>query len=421
MRLSKSLKHALNILLHSKLRSWLTIIGIVLGVAAVVSIVSIGQGLQQNVQNRLGGLGANILTISPGGGRAAAGFRGGALEHGNIGMAQSSTTSTTSKNLTIKDIQVLKLINGVKFIEGIVSGRGETYYLSEKATLSIDGVDPLVWKDMTISEIAEGRMLGPSDYGVVVVGSRIGKNTFKQPLALNRILTIEGKAFKIIGILKEAGSGDDNKVIMPISAARDTLEDKGGDNFDSIVIKTINPDVVDAVMAEADSKLMISRHLTSKRKDYRINTAKATQERLADITNTLTLFLGAIAAVSLIVGAVGIANTMFTSVLEKTKEIGIMKAIGAKNRDILLIFLFNAGFVGLVGGLIGIGFGSIISALLPNIGLRLMGNGGAISTVIKPSLLVYSMLLSIAIGMIAGVIPAYRASKLRPVDALRYE
>jgi putative ABC transport system permease protein len=417
MKLSKTLKHAMNILLHSKLRSWLTIIGIVIGVASVVSIVSIGEGLQANVQDRLGSLGADLITISPGGGRASSAFRGGFGRGGR----SSTTTSTSAKNITDKDLQVLKSIEGIKYIQGIVSGRGESYYLSEKSTVSVDGVDPIAWKEMTTSELQSGRLLGPADFNVVVVGSNIAKSTFKQPLALNRIITIEEKAFKIVGILKEAGGGDDSKIIMPIKAARETLEDVGETKFDSIVIKADNPDFVDSIMENADKKLMISRHVTTRNKDYSISSAKATQERLADITGTMTLFLGAIAAVSLIVGAVGIANTMFTSVLEKTKEIGIMKAIGAKNRDILLIFLFNAGFVGLVGGLIGIGLGSVISAALPNLGLRLMGGGGGLNTVIPPSLLIYSMLLSLLIGMIAGVIPAYRASKLKPVDALRYE
>ena len=420
MRFNKSLKLAVNILVHSKLRSWLTIIGIVIGIAAVVAIVSIGEGMQQSVESRLGGLGADIITVSPGGGRASASFRGG---HGG-GMPGSTATAATAKNLTKKDVLVLQSVEGVEFIQGIVSGRGEVYYLGEKATVSVDGVDPLVWKEMTTSELESGRFLGPSDYNVVIVGSRIAEDTFKQPLALNRMITIEDKAFKIVGILKESGGfgGDDNKIIMSIKAARDTLEDVGSDEFDSITLKAANTDDVDQIMEEADKKLMISRHLTEKEKDFRISSAKSTQETMSDITQTMTLFLGAIAAVSLLVGAVGIANTMFTSVLEKTKEIGIMKSIGAKNRDIMMIFLLNSAIVGLVGGLLGICLGTGISSLLPLLGMRMMGMGReGMTTVITPMLLIYALLISIGIGMVAGVIPAYRASKLKPVDALRYE
>jgi putative ABC transport system permease protein len=418
MKLSKSLKLALNIIVHSKLRSWLTIIGIIIGIAAVVAIVSIGEGMRQNVESRLGGLGADIITISPGGGRASAGFRGGPGEQG------STATSTEAQNLTKKDVLVLQSIDGVKFIEGTVSGQGEVYYLGEKATISIAGVDPLVWREMTTDELDSGRFLGPSDYNVVVVGNNIAENTFKQPLVVNRMITIEGKAFKIVGILQESGSfgGDDRRIIMPIEAARDTLGEVGSDEFDSITIKAASTDDVEQIMAEAEQKLLISRHLTESKKDFSISSTKSMQETMSAITQTMTLFLGAIAAVSLLVGSVGIANTMFTSVLEKTKEIGIMKSIGAKNSDIMMIFLLNSAIIGLIGGILGICLGSAISSLLPLMGMRLMGvGGGGMTTVITPLLLMYAALLAIGIGVVSGLIPAYRASKLKPVDALRYE
>ena len=420
MKLSKCTTLALNILLHSKLRSWLTIIGIVIGVAAVVAIVSIGEGLQQNVQNRLGGLGADILTIAPGGQRASGGFRG-------FNPAQQQTTntiSTTAKNLTQRDIQTLRLIEGITLIHGTVTARGEAYYLSEKSTVSIEGIDPLIWKDITTAQLEQGRFLGSADYAMVVVGARIAKNTFKQPLALNRMIDIEKKPFKIVGILKETGAGgEDNKVFMPLRAARDTFETIGNEKIDTITLKAAHVDDVDRIMNETDQKLMIARHLTDKKKDYTIRSAKQTQENIASITQTISLFLGAIAAVSLIVGAVGIANTLFTSVLEKTKEIGIMKAIGAQNKDILLIFLLNAGFVGMTGGILGILLGSVVSLLIPRLGIRLIGpgGGGQMITVLSPRLLIFSLLLAILIGMLAGAVPAYRASKLKPVDALRYE
>jgi putative ABC transport system permease protein len=414
----KSLKLAVNILMHSKLRSWLTIIGIVIGIAAVVAIVSIGEGMQQGVESRLGGLGADLITISPGGGRASAGFRGGPP-----GEQGSTATSTEAKNLTKKDVQVLRSVDGVALIQGTVSGSGEVYYLGEKATISIEGVDPLVWKEMTTDELESGRFLGSSDYNVVVLGNSIAENTFKQPLLVNQMITIEGKAFKIVGILQESGSfgGDDRKIIMPIDAARDALDDVGEDEFDSISIKAASTADVDQIMEDAEQKLLISRHLTEDTKDFRISSAKSMQETMSDVTQTMSLFLEAIAAVSLLVGSVGIANTMFTSVLEKTKEIGIMKSIGAKNGDIMMIFLLNAAIVGLVGGILGICLGTGISSLLPFLGMRIMGMGEEVTTVITPMLLIYAILLAVGIGIAAGVIPAYRASKLRPVDALRYE
>jgi putative ABC transport system permease protein len=417
MKLRKSLTLAVNILMHSKLRSWLTVIGI----AAVVAIVSIGEGMQQNVESRLGGLGVDIITISPGGWRASAGFRGG--PHPPPGAQGGTATSTEAENLTKNDVLVLQYIDGVKLIQGTVSGQGEVYYLGEKATISIGGVDPLIWKAMTMSELESGRFLGPSDYNIVVVGNSIAEDTFKQPLIVNRMITIEGKAFKVVGILQESGTfgEDDRRIIMPIEAARDTLEDVGEEKFNSITIKAENADDVEEIMAEAEQKLLTSRHLTESKKDFRINSPKSMQETITSVTQTMSLFLEVIAAVSLLVGGVSIANTMFTSVLEKTREIGIMKAIGAKNGDIMMIFLLNSAIIGLIGGIVGICLGSAISSLLPLLGMRLMGMGGEMTTVITPLLLLYAVLLAMGIGMAAGTIPAYRASKLKPVDALRYE
>ncbi len=421
MRFAKSLKLALNMLLHSRLRSWLTITGIVIGVAAVVAIVALGQGMQQKIQGRLGELGADIITVSPGGGMASRGFmRGGPHEEfeGPSGGGQFSTSVT----LTKRDILAIQSIDGIAKIQGTVSARGEVYYLAEKATLSVSGVDPLVWKEMTTSQLESGRWLDAADYHSVIIGSRVANGTFKQPLSLNRMLIIEGKSFKIVGMLKEGG--DDRGIIMPIKAARDTFTSLGEDDFNAIVVKVSDVNLIDQVIEEMDTRLMNSRHVAENEKDYSIVSAKAMQENIANMMQSVTLFLGAIAAVSLLVGAIGIANTMFTSVLEKTKEIGIMKSIGAKNVDILMIFILNAGMVGLVGGLFGIAFGSIASGMLPALGLRMMGAGGGgnmMTTAITPQLLLSAVALSVTIGVLAGAIPAYRASKLKPVDALRYE
>jgi putative ABC transport system permease protein len=421
MRFAKSFRLAANILLHSKLRSWLTIIGIVIGVAAVVSIISIGEGLKMNVSSRLGGLGADIITISPGGGRAGAGFRG--FEGGGFG----GTASVSAKNLTKKDIQVIQNTPGVAFVEGAVSGRADVYFLGQKATsTSVQGVDQTTYPYITTSKLASGRLFNPSDSDVVILGYSIAQQTFKQPVLVNQLITIGSRSFKVIGILQQSGGGfggGDNQIIMPIGSARSALTDVGTDNFDSITVKVSDVTLVNEVMADIDSRLAIERHLVQNKKDYRISSAASTQAQISSITDTLTVFLGTIAAVSLLVGAVGIANTMFTSVLEKTKEIGIMKAIGAKNSDIMMIFLLNSAMVGFVGGLLGIMLGTGISVLLPDLGVRfiLPGTQGGLTTSVTPGLLISSMLLSIAIGMVAGAIPAYRASKLRPADALRYE
>lgn len=404
-------------LLHSKLRSWLTVLGIVIGVAAVVSIISIGAGLQESVNSQLGGLGQDIVTVSSGSSRAFGEFGGG-----------GGGVVTNVKQLSNRDVQELKLVPGIKAITGIVSGRVEVSYLTEKTTLSVEGLDPKVFQDFVTTSIESGRYLSPGDAKSIVIGNGVANNVFKKPLEVGQLIAINNTQFRIVGILQPATGfgGGDNQIYMSTQDARDMLQKTitlASDEYSSISIKVSDVNFVDQTAAKITTALMNSHHVRAETQDFSVTSPTALQERISSITSAITIFLGAIAAVSLIVGAVGVANTMFTSVLEKTKEIGIMKAIGAKNRDILTIFLFNSGMLGMVGGLIGIAFGSLISYLLPQIGLGLGGGaeGGGIQTAISINLLILALVFSIVIGMIAGAVPAYRASKLRPVDALRYE
>jgi len=412
MRSSKQLGLALNILRHSKLRSYLTIIGIVIGVAAVVAIISIGDGLSQTVEESLGGMGAEIITVTPGYSGAIDIFGSGPPAPGEGGGFPGTDTGGSDALLTDKDIQALRSVEDIDYIQGTVSGRGSAYYLGENAGVSITGVDTRVWKDITTSDIALGRFLSSGDYNSIVVGASIAEDMFKQPLGINRMIEIEEKSFKIVGIL-EPGS-DDRTVIMPIDAARDIFSDIDPDEYHSITIKASDSDAVDKVIEDVERKLFLSRHVTERDRDFSVISMKAIQEQVNQIMGTMTAFLTAIAAVSLLVGAVGIANTMFTTVMEKTKEIGIMKSIGAKNRDILTIFILYAALVGLMGGLIGITLGAGMS-------MALGGMAEGFTTVITPQLLVMGLAIAVGIGTVSGMIPARRASMLKPVDALRYE
>lgn len=418
MKFKKSFQLALNILLHSRIRSWLTIIGIVIGIAAVVSIVSISQGAQQSLEEQLGSLGADVLTITPGFSQAqgsGGGFRGGS---GGMGGSGDTSSSDEQENLTARDVLILKNVDNVDYVMGEVSDRGDLTYSSKTAILSVKGVGVSVWKDITTEQIAEGRFLGVGDTYSIVLGGNIVSSTFEDGIPLNSKVTIEGKSFKVVGIL-ESG----NNIYMPIEVARTTFEDIGDEEFDSIYIKIEDVEIADATVEEITKKLMFSRGaLNDKDRDFTVTNPADRQETIMQTTQQMTLFLTAIAAISLLVGAVGIANTMFTSVLEKTREIGIMKAIGAKNKDILLIFLFNAGLIGFVGGIGGIILGYFGSGLVSSLGNsggmtgRLFGNSS-----VTPELLIGALLFSIIVGMVAGAIPAYRASRLNPVDALRYE
>lgn len=417
MKIIKSLKIAVNIIRHSKLRSWLTIIGIVIGVAAIISIVSIGSGFQKDVQKQLGGLGSDTITITPGFDRASE-CPGPRCKHRPGETSESTTTSL----LTNKEVQVLKSISDIELIDTRINENKEVYYLGRTANLNIEGVDIKSWKYITTSSLESGRLLGPGDSNSVVIGSSIANDIFKNKVVVNRQIIIGEKPFMVVGILKESGGFgfDDKKIFMPLRSAVDVLGKKDNE-YDSIIIKVRDQNNVDNVENLIEKKLMIVRHVDSNTKDFTVISMKTIQERVSAVLAGFTLFLGVIAAVSLIVGAVGIANTMFTSVLEKTKEIGIMKALGAKNSDVMTIFLFNSGLVGLVGGIIGIIFGVGIALLIPKLGVSFVEGGTPLTTSVPLNLIIFTLIFSIILGMISGLLPAYRASKLKPVDALRSE
>jgi putative ABC transport system permease protein len=310
-------------------------------------------------------------------------------------------------------------MDSILYMAGEISGDEEVKYAGETATLSITGVDPQVWQYMTTLETQSGRLLEPADKYVAVIGSDIATEIYDQEIGINQVISINNKSVRVVGILEEKGEVDDSKLYMPIDGAVELIEDAEEDVYDTITVKAESEEQVDTLMEDIEEKLIISRHIIQEDdQDFSVTASKSMAESVTEMTSTMTLFLGAIAAVSLLVGSVGIANTMFTSVLEKTKEIGTMKAIGAKNRDILMIFLFNSGMVGLVGGILGVMLGWIVSSGLQTMmGSEMTGSGGGVSI----SLMVEGLLLAILIGVISGVVPAYRASKLKPVDALRYE
>ena len=413
MRNSTYLKMGLNMLVHSKLRSWLTIIGIVIGIGSVVGILSLGDSMQEQVQSRLAELDLTKITISPGYTKAPSNMPG---PPGGGGGG-----TTTDVELTDTDIAALRGLNNISYIEGEISGSEPVIYAAQNATLSITGVDPQVWQYMTTLKTQSGRLLEPSDKYVAVIGSGVASGTYKQDIGINQVITVNGKAVRVVGILSEEGQGD-RSIYMPIDGAVTLINDSKNNVYDSITVKAKSEDAVDNLTQDIVDKLMISRHIVNDDdRDFSVSASKSMAESVTEMTSSMTLFLSAIAAVSLLVGAVGIANTMFTSVLEKTKEIGTMKAIGAKNRDILMIFLFNSAMVGLVGGILGDILGAFVSTLFPLLGLRMMGGGGSSSIYFAPDLMAYGLILAIMIGVLSGVVPAYRASKLKPVDALRYE
>ena len=421
MRFAKKFELAWNMLIHSKLRSWLTIIGIIIGIAAVVAIVSISNGAQASMAASMNSFGADQISVTPGYSQASSNKM--MMRPGGGDTSSSATGEEDDPELTNKDILTIENVDNVKLVASQVSSKEEVVYSSKKADINIVGLNYEDWDTIVDSEIEEGRALSASDVYTAVIGGRTASGTFDD-MQLNRQITINNKTFRIVGILDE----EDGSIYIPIDSVEGVLEDKEDGVYDVLTVVTEDSDLVENTTADIEEKLMMSRGiLNAEDRDFTVSNMISMQETISATLDTLALFLGAIAAISLLVGGIGIANTMFTSVLEKTKEIGIMKAIGAKNGDILTIFLINSGLIGLVGGIGGVVVGSVASFMIGGAGGITGGSGsrgmGSMfsSTLITWELLIFALVFSVIIGMIAGVIPAYRASRLRPVDALRYE
>jgi putative ABC transport system permease protein len=387
----------------SKMRSWLTIIGIVIGVAAVVAIISIGQGMQESVQANLGGLGADLIIVTPGFSRASNGF-------GGMGAASGAI------NLTDRDANAIKQVAGVLYVNGMVSGSSDIKLGTEKTSVSVNGVDTGVWRSMFTTQLEAGRYLQPGDSNAVVISNSLAHTTFLQPITLNRPITIGGKNFKVVGILVSQGAGfggGDNTVYMSADYARQVITTNISRNqFTMIMVKVANPLLATSTAAAITQKLMPSRHVNPRTQDFTVTAFAAIQQQITTIVQSISLFLAAIAAVSLLVGAVGIANTMFMSVMERTRQIGLLKALGATDNEVMKLFIMESGLFGFFGGIIGIIFGILISVMISAVGL---------SAVVTPQLIFFALVFSVFVGVLSGVAPARSGAKMNPVDALRFE
>jgi putative ABC transport system permease protein len=440
VKLKDSFKLSLNSITHRKLRAWLTLLGIIIGVAAVVSIISIGNGAQASINESLSGFGADVITISPGFSRAGS-FGGRSFEPPTSGgegrvvisSTQRTSTSSTTTTPTLKnsDVLVIKNNSDVVAVNQIVSGRNSVTYGDKKTTVSIQGVNPLTWTSTINVTLSSGRLLGNSDTRNVVIGNSLATTTFSKPITLGRQIDINGTSFTVVGILASSGSSfggsTDSTIYMPYTSAWDVV-DVNKNEFSSIQVKVANVENIDADINAITADLMLSRRVTSKTQNFSVTSSQTIKEQITSVMQTLTLFLGAIAAVSLLVGAIGIANSMFTSVLEKTRDIGIMKALGASNNEVLILFIIESGLFGLIGGAIGVFVAFLLTSVLNlmgiNIGLVMgggMGRSASGGMSITPELVILAIVLSTIIGIISGVVPASSASKMRPVDALKYE
>jgi putative ABC transport system permease protein len=290
-------------------------------------------------------------------------------------------------------------------------------------------MDPSTIQDFVTSGLASGRFMTPGELNSVVIGNSLATTTFNSALQVGNILDINGHNLRIVGILQSSSGlgGSDNGIYTDVQDARNILGSSlnlTSNQFSSIDVYVAQVSYVNQTSNEIQAALANERHEAANKEDYSVSSPLALASRFSSVTSSITLFLTVIAAVSLLVGGIGVANTMFTSVLEKTRDIGVMKAIGAKNSDILLLFLFNSGMLGFVGGLIGVFIGAVISYILPLTGVSLGiggAGGGGLTTSLNFGLMAFALGFSVIIGMVSGALPAWNASKLKPVDALRYE
>lgn len=389
---------------HRKTRTIMTLIGIVISIAVLFTLISLSLGLQDYVNEQFEKIGSDKIFIQAKG--------------SNFGMTGDSTPS----KLTTKDLDIIKRVNGIEKVsysvyESVAVKFGSKTIYTMIAGLPNENKEELefIIEGFTI-ETQQGRFFDQKERNKVVVGSKY-LDLFDKPVKLNDKLVLNGKNFKVIGILESLGNDGDDKLVY-ISTI--DLEDmyKTENRADIIIAKINNKENIETIKKELTRKLDQFRGVNEKTRDYMVMTPEELLKTFQGILNILFVFLIGIGSISLIVGGIGIANTMYTSVLERTKEIGVMKAVGAKNLDIILIFLIESIILGLIGGAIGIFIGAISAKIIEGI----VGNFGSFIKASMPWWLILgSLLFSSLIGGVSGFLPSRKASKTYVVKALRYE
>ena len=392
--------YSLNNMRHRKLRSWLTILGVIIGIASIVVLISLAQGLDGKIRTELQAIGTNYIIVVPGN-PFAGGFRFG--------------PPVFKGALLESDADAIRRIPGVKSASaGVFLATADVEYKGQNVSTAVIGIEPAAMSDFITIGYESGKFFREGDGGAAVIGHGIAAGFFKEDVEYGKTLSINGHPFKVKGIIKEGGGASpyDSIIYIDKDAAQALVGEAGSRKIDRIIV--IGRD--GANMQKLEEKVnaeLIKRHKVRKdEKDFSTITSETISKGIAQITGLLSIFLGGIAAISLIVGAIGIANAMFTSVIERTKEIGILKAIGASNGEIQEIFIIESGLIGLVGGGIGILIGVVISLALNQFG---------VPSLISLPLLAFAIFFSILVGIVSGYFPAKRAARLQPVDALRYE
>ncbi|SKA87794.1 putative ABC transport system permease protein [Clostridium sp. USBA 49] len=389
MRFSKLIKIALSSVWNNKMRSFLTMLGIIIGISSVIILVGIGEGTKKNITEQIEKLGTNLITV-------------------NIMGKRNS-------NITDKEIEELKSKPGIKEIAPSLSSNVNIKSGSQSTTTTLEASTPN-YASIRKLTLSAGRFITQRDvdnrYNVLVIGPETAENLFKTTNVVGKKMYVNGIEFSIVGLLKSEGTSangsNDDRIILPISTAKRLLKTS---NITTFYIEAESKDKVEEAMAY--TTLFLNKKFNNNIQSYRVMNQTSLLETANSTTESMTAMLSGIAAISLIVGGIGIMNIMLVSVIERTREIGIRKAIGAKRRVILLQFLIEASTISSLGGIAGV----LIGYLGSYIGLKYFET----TIVISGNVVIAAFAFSVIVGIVFGIYPANKASKLNPIDALRFE
>jgi putative ABC transport system permease protein len=379
-------------------------IGIFISIATIFILVSLSLGLDATIQEQFRKIGSDKFFLDPKGQLAGPGS-GGAV------------------TFTEKDIRTIEKVNGVKEVTYLVIGSAKLEKGNEVKFANVAGI-PLdrtnFWEETGFIEAEYGKLLRKGDSKKIDIGSQyLHNNVFNKPVKVGDKLTIQGLDFKVKSNLKTIGNPTDDKIIyMSIEDFRETFPENK--RIDQITVQVNQGIDINKVAENVQKKLDKSRDVNEDNRDYRISTPEELLATIDTVLNIITGFLLGVAAISLLVGGIGITNTMYTSVLERRKEIGILKSVGAQNGDVLAIFTIEAGLLGLVGGIIGVIIGIIFSKGLEYIAANILATS-ILQVSIPVYLIVGVLTFSFLIGCFSGLWPSWQATKVSPVEALRYE